>query len=190
MALSPKSAGKPSPAILIGRVVRPHGVRGELRIEPLTDFPERFETLEKVYIDLPTGGRWWQVDGCRYVNDGVLLSLDGLDNPEDGALLRGGRLLLPRSEAMPLDEDTFYVDDLKGLAVETTDGQSVGKVREVHAGAQDLLDVRTSTGLDVLVPLVKAWVPTIDMAARRIVVANWEQLLPESGNTDEAAQPD
>ena len=185
MASSSKSAGKPDPAIIIGRVVRPHGIRGELRIEPLTDFPERFQGLDRVYLDRPAGGRWWDVTGARPVQLGWLLKLDGLDNPEDGAAWRGAQLMLPRAEAVPLPEDVYYIDDLRGLSAEASDGTVIGTVREVFSAGQDILEIVRPDGKDFLVPLVKAWVPEVDLARRRLVVANWEALLPEAAEAAE-----
>jgi 16S rRNA processing protein RimM len=185
-----KSAAKPDPSILIGRILRPHGVHGELRIEPLTDFPERFEGLERVYVDLPTGGRWWTIDGVRPAKDGILLHFEGIDTPEAVTLLRGGRLLLPRSEAVALPADVYYIDDLKGLRAEDEAGTFLGKVREVYAAAQDVLEIRTTDGKDVMVPLVKQWVPVVDIAAGKVVIANWTALAPEAAETaDEADKP-
>ena len=189
MASSLRSAAKPDPAILIGRILRPHGVRGELRVEPLTDFPERFQGLADVYVDLPGGGRWWDIEGVRQATDGaILLHFRGLRDPETAGTLRGGRLLLPRSEAVTLPADVYFVDDLKGLRAEDESGQSLGKVREVYPGAQDVLEIRTPAGQDVLVPLVPAWVPAVDVAGGRVVIANWPALLPEGAEaTDETA---
>lgn len=184
-----KSAAKPDPSILIGRILRPHGVHGEIRIEPLTDFPERFEGLERVYVDLPTGGRWWTIDGVRPGKDGViLLHFEGIDTPEAVDLLRGGKLLLPRAEAVPLPEDVYYIDDLKGLRAYDESGTCLGKVREVYAFAQNVLEIRTLDGRDIMVPLVKQWVPVVDIAGDRVVIANWAELAPEAAET--ADQPD
>jgi 16S rRNA processing protein RimM len=156
-------------------------VHGEIRIEPLTDFPERFEGLESVYVDLPTGGRWWTIDGVRPGKDGViLLHFEGIETPEAVDLLRGGKLLLPRSEAVPLPEDVYYIDDLKGLRADDEAGTMLGKVREVYAFAQNILEIRTTDGQDVMVPLVREWVPVVDIAGGRVVIANWTALAPEA----------
>jgi 16S rRNA processing protein RimM len=183
-----KSAAKPEPSILIGRILRPHGVHGEIRIEPLTDFPERFEGLERVYVDLPTGGRWWTIDGVRPGKDGVILvHFEGVETPEAVDALRGGRLLLPRAEAVPLPEDVYYIDDLKGLRADDEAGTFLGKVREVYSFAQNVLEIRTPDGQDVMIPLVKEWVPVVDIAGGRVVIANWAALAPEAAEA--ADQP-
>jgi 16S rRNA processing protein RimM len=180
MASSLKSAAKPDPSILIGRILRPHGVLGEMRVEPLTDFPERFEGLERVYVDLPNGGRWFTIDGVRAGKDGViLLGFEGVTTPEDVDKLRNGKLILPRAEAVPLPEDVYYIDDLKGLKTYDEAGTFLGKIREVYASAQDVLEIRTTDGKDVMVPLVKQWVPVVDIAGDRVVIANWTALAPE-----------
>lgn len=182
MVLSLKSAEKPDPSIIIGRVTRPHGVQGELRVEPLTDFPERFETLESVYIDLPNGtGRWWEVESVREGTDSaILMTLDSVTNPEDALLLRHGMLMLPREKAMPLPEDVYYIDDLKGLRADAEDGTTIGVVNDVYSAAQDVLEIRTEAGQDILVPLVKAWVPVVNVKEGFVVVANWQDLVLEA----------
>ena len=156
--------------VAIGEVVGVFGVRGELKVQPLTDFPERFARTETVYVG--EGRVPHRVRAARPHKRLMLVSLDGIDDPETGAKLRGARLFIPEAQITPLPEDQFYLHDVIGLRVRHVDGRPLGVVSDVlTAAGNDLFVVREpESGREVLLPAVKAFVKRIDLAGGEIVV--------------------
>lgn len=171
MASSSKS-GRPDPAlIVVGRIVAPHGIRGEIRLRPETDFPGRFATLRRAR--LIHGGRTTevQIEAARAHRDGLILALRGIDGRDAARALRGALLAVPRSELVPLAEGSFYLFEIIGLRVCTDDGRALGVVDEVLRGpAHDVYVVRDG-GRRVLVPAVRQIVRTVDRERGEMVVS-------------------
>jgi 16S rRNA processing protein RimM len=167
--------------VAVGLVVGAFGVRGELKVESLTDVPDRFNRLTTIYVgDAHVPHR---VAGARPHKQLILLALDGVPDLTAAERLRGQRLWIPLAEIAPLPTDSYYVHDLIGLRVQHVNGASLGRVADVIAGgAGDLLLVReTPSGGDVLLPAVKEFIKSVDLAAGLVVVA------PILGLFDEAA---
>lgn len=157
------------PEIAVGRIVAPHGIRGEVRVQPWTDYPERFQPGMRVFVERGPG--WTTVQSVRSFRGGLLLlRLEGIGDRNAAERLRGARLLIPRSERVPLPPGAYYTLDLLGWPVVRPDGVPVGRLRDVlRAPAHDLLEVELADGRRALVPAVRALVE-IDEQARRIVV--------------------
>jgi 16S rRNA processing protein RimM len=157
--------------IAIGKVRRPYGVRGEVKVEFLTDFPERFKDLKTVYID----GEPYTIERRRFVADGILLKFAGIDTPEDAAFLRNRLIEIPVSEAVPLPPDTYYYFQILGLKVVTTAGEALGEVVDIIVtGANDVYVVRSAGGREILLPAIEDVVKEVDLESNRLVV----ELLP------------
>ncbi len=164
--------------VAVGKVARPHGIRGALNVIPMTSHVERFGALEWVCVCLASGKRRvHRVTGWRRAGRRVLLTLEGIEDRTAAEKLRGAVLRIKPEMRYPLDEDEYYVDDLIGLAVVTTDGRDLGRVR----------DVLSLPGNDVyvaehaLIPAVKQFVRRVDLEKREIVVEPVEGLAPELG---------
>lgn len=159
--------------IAIGEVMRPHGVRGEVRVKPLTAHPERFLGLEKVYV----GGVRWRVRGARLAGGEVILSLEGAETRDQAGALRGQLLEVDPEEVFPLPEGEYYWFQLRGLRVLTADGREAGTVVDVEANpAHDLLVVQRG-GRRFLVPAVRDLVREVDLAGGFLVVNDIPGLL-------------
>lgn len=165
--------------VLVGRIGKPHGLRGHATIDVRTDEPERrFVEGAVLRAEAPAGSafpfRALTVEGARW-HQGVLHLLFAEIPDRDAAETARGVLLfadLP-ADATPEDPDEFYDHQLIGLAAYDTDGTHLGEVTGlVHGGAQDLLTLRTLDRRSVLVPFVSALVPTVDVAGGRVVVAD------------------
>ncbi len=167
MTKSSPSAAKDR--VVIGRAGAPHGVRGELRIFPLTDYPERFQGMERVYV----GEDLLPITGVRYQNEKILLRFAGFDSREKAAALTGRFLSVDRAEAVPLAEGEYYTFDIIGLAVSDEAGQDLGTVTEViQTGSNDVYVVsKKGQAAQTLVPALKSVVREIDLAGGRMVVA-------------------
>src|SRR5690606_28133460 len=117
--------------VSIGEVTAPHGVRGEVRVWPRTDFPERFQRLERVFVRRP--GRVPQelaVERARFHKGFVIVILGGVDTGDVVESLRGALLQVPGDQVVPLPEDHFYVFQIVGLEVVDEDGRELGVVKE------------------------------------------------------------
>lgn len=154
---------------VVGRVGRPHGLRGEVTVQVRTDFPEqRFAVGAQLHGDT---GRVFTVETVRPHRGVLLVRFTGTTDRAAAAELRGHTLSVDAAELPELaDPDEFYDHQLEGLAAVGTDGQALGTVREVvHAPASDLLVLDTANG-EVLVPFVHAIVPEVDLAGGRVVL--------------------
>ena len=151
----------------VGRVERPWGLQGNLKVEPLTDFPERFEVGERVFLD----GIERTVLSSRWQKGRVYLRLEGLDTPEAGERFRDALLEVPEDDRPAFDENEYYIDEVVGSRVERTTGELVGVVREVlQPGANDVFVVGREGQRDLLVPAIRDVVLTVDIEAKRIEV--------------------
>ena len=165
-----------SETLIIGRVIAPHGVRGEMKIEPLTHDARRFASLQQVTID----GREHRVESFRDLPPSgvVLLRLSGITTPEEVRSLRGRYLRIPFEQAAPLPEGEYYHHQLEGLRVETTGAQPLGEIVEVlPLEANDVYVVRGERG-EVLIPATREVVREIDLPAGRVIVEPVPGLLP------------
>ncbi|MBF8190453.1 ribosome maturation factor RimM [Nonomuraea sp. K274] len=164
--------------LVVGRIGRPHGVRGEVTVEVRTDDPElRFAVGASIRTDPPERGPL-VVEGRRRHKDVLLLTFAGIADRDVAADLRGTMLVIDSAEVEPSrDPDEFNDFELIGLAVETVSGEPVGEVTDVLHHGQDLLVVRRKGADDALIPFVKALVPEVDPAGGRLVVDPPEGLL-------------
>jgi 16S rRNA processing protein RimM len=166
--------------IAIAFIVKTRGVRGEVAAELLTDFPERFEGLERLIAVSPEGERKvLTVEEHWFQNDRIVLKLAGYDSPEEAKALVGHELAVPETEAVELEEDEFYDWQLEGCRVETIGGAKVGEVEEVlHTGGDaPVLVIRGADGREHLVPLVESICTEIDIERKLIRVDAPEGLL-------------
>lgn len=158
--------------VVVGRVGRPHGTRGQVSVEVRTDDPEgRLAPGMSVRTDPLTAGPLTIADG-RVHSGRLLLQFEGYDDRTSAERLRGVLLLADVDPTeRPEDPDEFFDHQLVGLDVRTVDGRPVGRLHEVlHLPGQDVLAVRRPDGTEALVPFVSAMVPSVDVDAGEIVI--------------------
>lgn len=158
---------------MIGDVGRPHGLRGALRVVPLTDDPARFEGLQRCVLwDETRDDRDVRhITAVRRQGDVVILTLEGCDSAEAAAALAGRLVAVPESEARPLPPGQFYAWQLAGCRVVTEGGREVGTVARIETSpGHDLWVVAEADGREHLIPAVPAIVRDVDLAARRVVI--------------------
>ncbi|MGY1934550.1 ribosome maturation factor RimM [Nocardia gipuzkoensis] len=169
--------------LVVGRVAKSHGVRGELVVEIRTDEPEaRFAPGVTLRGRLPRAAevREFTVESAREHSGRLLVFLTGVADRAAADALRGMLFLVDSADLPPSeDSDEFYDHELEGLEVRLTDGTVVGAVREVlHSAAGELLEVRAADdGREILIPFVTAIVPTVSLAEGVIVIDPPEGLL-------------
>jgi 16S rRNA processing protein RimM len=176
----PEQAGRPTgvpstpPAqLVVGRVLRPHGVRGELSVEVLSDAPERFAPGAELGVGDPDGPAPLEpvtVRAARLHQGRLLLSLEGVEDRDAADRFRGAWLSIPVDSARSLDPDEYWPHQLVGLTVVDRQGRERGRVADVVPGAaHDLLSVELPGGASALVPAVAALV-TVELDAGRVLV--------------------
>ncbi|WP_059011700.1 ribosome maturation factor RimM [Streptomyces specialis] len=173
--------------LVVARIGRAHGIKGEVSVEVRTDEPElRLAPGAVLATDPPEVGPLTVADG-RVHSGRLLLRFAGVADRTAAEALRNTLLLAEVDpEAQPDDPEEFYDHQLVGLDVVTADGARVGPVTEIaHLPGQDLLIVERETGGEVLIPFVSEIVPDIDLAARRMVVVPPPGLLDADESDDE-----
>jgi 16S rRNA processing protein RimM len=165
--------------VAIGEITKPHGLRGEVRVIPLTDDPDRFHRLaECVLWDASRNEReTWRVTTARRHGEAVVLGFEGCATADAAAALTGRLVALPREAALPAPEGRFYPWQLEGCLVVTEEGREVGRVTGIdRAPAQDLWIVADGSH-ERLIPAVPEIVREVDLAGRRVVIRPPEGLL-------------
>lgn len=163
--------------IVIGKVVAPHGIRGEVKVIVLTDFPDRFDVGSELRL-VPENGesRKLVVEANRQYKGGLVLKLRGVETRDDSEAMHGAEFVIDESDLAQLPTGGFYVFDILGLKVVTDDGRELGEVTEVlQSGANDVYV--TSTGL--CIPALKDVIAKIDIDGGVIVVHPVPGLLAE-----------
>ena len=158
--------------IAVAHIVKVRGLRGEVVADLLTDFPDRFEGLESLIAIAPDGShRSLQIEEQWFHGDRLVLKFAGFDGPEEARELIGLELAVPATERIALPADSFYYWELIGCRVETTNGESVGEVRDVmRTGGVELLSIVDAAGRDRLVPMARDIVVKIDKELKLIQI--------------------
>ena len=151
--------------LVIGEVLKPQGIRGELKVKPFTDTAEDFSAFKRVFLD----GEEYKVLRMRVGDGCVFLSLRGVPDRNAAELLRGKKVTVPRDEAPELPAGQYYIADLLGSEIFTQNGQRLGVLKEIRQAATDIYTIDTGEK-EVMFPLVKGLVLSVDVAGGRIVV--------------------
>jgi len=184
----------PSPAyLLIGEILRPHGVVGELKMRVLTAYPERLRELKTVFLaDDPESGtpdsytldhvrfHSYTLDHVRFHHDYALIKLKEIPDRTAAERFRELFVLVAINDAIPLDEGEHYLFQLIGMTVETEAGESLGTLADVmETGANDVYVVESKEYGEVLIPATEHTILNTDTETRRITVRLPEGLLPD-----------
>jgi len=164
--------------VLVGRVARPHGIRGQVIVNPETDFVEgRFRAGATFWTRSARGDEQLRVTSARLQNGRPVIAFEGFSSIEDVERLSGLDLRVPEEELQPLETGMYYHHQLIGCAVETVAGERVGEVVRVAGGAAgSVLEVKGPRG-EVLIPLAVEICVEIDVGAKRIRIDPPEGLL-------------
>lgn len=165
--------------IVVARVARPRGLRGEVVADLLTDFPGRFEDLERVIAIVPDGSRRsLQIEEHWFQGNRIIFKFADYDSIDEAKELAGFQLAIPASNRVELPKDQFYEWELAGCRVETTAGKSIGVVTEVmRTGGVEILVVAGDAGKEFLIPMAREICVEIDIEKRVIRVDPPEGLL-------------
>jgi 16S rRNA processing protein RimM len=160
--------------IALGVIRKAHGVRGEASIEPWTDFVDRFAELDAVTLVSPDEShtREVRIESMRAHGERALLKFSGISSPEEVQALHNWTVEIPEEDARELDEDEYFLHDLVGLTLVDAEGNERGVVSEVNEGGGGvLLMVKRGDGKEYEVPFAAELCTSIDLEAKRMVVA-------------------
>jgi 16S rRNA processing protein RimM len=159
--------------LTVGRILAPWGLKGDLKSEIHTDFPQRFAPDSKVYID----GVAMTIERSRPSKGNVILKLDGVDSVEQVEALKGKYLQIPQNESMPLQDDEYYQFQIIGLEVSTTNGRLLGVIDQIlPTGSNDVYIVKGQDG-EFLIPAMDDVVKQIDLDKGTMTIEEIKGLL-------------
>lgn len=154
----------------VGVIASTHGVRGEVKVFPTTDDPERFEELDEVLLDTGREKLPLAIETVRFFKNMVILKFKGIDDINDAQKYRGRDLFVTRENAVPLEEGEFFICDIIGSTVFEEDGREFGTLKDVmQTGANDVFVVESRDGREVLLPCIDDCIREIDVEGKRIV---------------------
>jgi 16S rRNA processing protein RimM len=155
--------------IRVGQVAGAYGVEGAVKVIPLTDFDDRFETGASVLLE----GAEREVEWSRPGHPGLVVKFRGIDNRTIADLFRGQYLEIPETAARPLAEGRFYHHQVVGLTVLTSSGKKLGVIAEILERPANDVWVSRDGAVEHLIPATKDAVVQVDVDAGRVVVADW-----------------
>lgn len=155
----------------IGKIVNTHGVRGEVRLIPLTDDPHRFDELEWVFIEKDSSMTKYSVLEVKYTKGSVVLRLSGIDTMEAANALRDLFVLVDRSNAVKLPKDSFFICDILGCTVVDEKNVVLGQLVDIlQTGSNDVYVIKSESGKELLLPALKSVVRGVSLEQKRIDV--------------------
>lgn len=162
--------------------MRPHGVIGEMRVRLMTDYPERLKMHKQVFLGhdpMKANAKAYEVVATRFHQDHWLIRLRDVLDRNQAELLRGLYVMTELDNAIPLDDDEFYLYELIGMSVETEDGQLLGKLTDImETGANDVFILQSERYGELLVPAHEQTIVDILREQQRIIMTLPEGLLP------------
>lgn len=162
----------------VGQIVNTNGLKGTLKVKPLTDDITRFEELEIIYIEKDSQLIEFKIQEVRYNKNMVLLKLEGLDDIREAEKYKNFYLKINRKNAVELEEDSYFIVDIINSEVFLDTGELLGKVVDVFpTGSNDVYTVRDSDGKEILLPAIEDVIKDVDIKNKKIIVHLLEGLI-------------
>ena len=168
--------------IFIGIVTKPHGMAGEVKVKPLTDFPTRFEELKRVNMVSKDSDLFEHVVQNVRIrkNDSIFMKFKGINSISEATKLVGSEIVINKEDCVKLPPDSYFLFDLVGMQVVLSHNEVIGTIEDIESNrAQDILLVKTISGKNVMVPFVKEIVTEVLMNEKKIIVNNISGLFEE-----------
>jgi 16S rRNA processing protein RimM len=164
--------------LVVGKLRRPHGVRGEMILEVYTDFPERLRTGSTVFVGEEHQPR--KIRSRRRYSEDLLLALEGCTTPEEAGELRNTYLYVRSDLIPPLPEGEFYHHQLLGLCVVSDEGRYLGRLTQIlETGANDVYVIQPESGKEILLPAVDSVILSVELPRGEIRVHLIPGILPD-----------
>lgn len=162
----------------IGQIVNTNGLKGLVTVNPFTDDITRFEDLETVYILYHNELIKMTIEDVKYKKNQVLLKFKGIDTIEEAEKYRECYIKIDRKDAVKLPKDTYFIADLLGLEVFTSDNKFLGKIDDVfQTGSNDVYVVKDEKGKQILLPAISDVVKKVDLENKKIIIELIEGLI-------------
>jgi len=164
--------------IAIGQITKSVGIKGELKVQPLTDVLQRFQSLQTVWLGSDDrGGREYAVEAVRLAKDHVVLKLSGISQRSEADALKTCYVLVPDDQAVRGTTSSYFVHEVIGMNVVTEEGAQVGTVSDVlRLPAGDTWVIRNGDK-EILIPGVKEFIRNVDIGKQKVVIHVIEGLL-------------
>lgn len=163
----------PPEFLIVGRIIAPWAIRGEVKVQVVTDFPDRLAAQKLVYVNACP----LRIESSRPHKQHLVLKLATIDSVEAAEGLRGQDLTIPSSELCPLPEGQYYQFQLIGLDVLTTDGEYLGRIADIMSTASNDVYIVEGERGEILIPAIEDVVKSIDLEKGKIIIEAIEGLL-------------
>ena len=161
----------------VGKIVNTHGLRGEVKVVPWTDYPEVFEDIETVYIKKKSDYERLDIAGIKYQKNNLIIRFAQLKDINEAEKYKNRVLYAERTSLGELPEGVYYIADLIGLDVVKEDGEKVGIISDVfNTGSNDIYEVKREGQKDLLLPVIDDVVLNIDVENKKVTVRMMEGL--------------
>ena len=166
----------------VGVVLKPHGVKGAVKVYPTTDDPKRFSLLKSVRFGKTEKEedieKTLTIEKVQFFKNQVIVKFKEMNTPEEAETLRNGSLWIPDEDAVPLKENEFYLRDFLEAEVYTDEDVSLGKIYDIlSTGSNEVFVVRREKGSEILLPVIKDVVVSMDAVSHRVIVHLWKGML-------------
>ena len=148
----------------VGVITSTHGIRGEVKVFPTTDDVSRFKKLKNVILDNGKEHRDLEIESVKFFKNMVILKFKGIDNINDVEKYKKAPLFVTRENAVPLEEDEYFIADLIGLKVVSDEGEDLGIIADVlQTGANDVYIIKKDNVEDLRVPAIHECIKNVDI---------------------------
>ncbi len=157
--------------LAIGRIKKPHGTKGEVKVDVLTDYPDKIKPGLEVYVVLPEEQKSLHITAVRSTKEELLIKFEEISDRNQAESLKGEFLQIPLESAEQLPKDTFWQHDIIGLSVFDISGNFLGKVESIlRTGSNDVYEIESPQGKKILIPAIKEVVKEINLSESKIVI--------------------
>lgn len=158
----------------VGQILKPQGIKGEIKVKPLTDDMTRFDELKAILIKEDNGYKSIAIENTRYMGDNVILKLEGCDDRSSAEGFRDRHIWIPRNVARELPQDTYFTADIIGCTVRTNMGKVLGSIVDIiYTGSNDVYIIESEYG-EILIPALKKVVRKVDVKNKLIKIDTTE----------------
>lgn len=158
--------------VTVGRLGRPWGVKGEIFVTPLTDFPERFDNIEEIFVSSKNDWEKKKIVSSKFISGRPVLLFENINSPEQASRLTNRYLAIPKNMVRQLPEGSNYIYDLIGCQViDEKTGEAIGKITEVELfPANDVYVIETNDGKIKSLPVIERYVKKVDADSKKVFV--------------------
>lgn len=148
----------------VGIISSTHGIRGEVKVFPTTDDPQRFKKLKNILLDSGKEKRNLKIQSVKFFKQFVILKFEEIDDINDVEKYKGSSLYVTRDQAVKLKKDEYFIADLIGLTVTAEEEKLEGTLKDVmETGANDVYVIELTDGRELLLPAIKECVLSVDI---------------------------